>query len=204
MIGVERLICLTSNTSKEKCLVVIWSEFNEVVMYWQKLKVPWGWKSHWAFQYHAHLSGTNSRSWDQNAAECFRCPPCRSYPGTFATFSPAHSGGNGASWPGLRALLSTLWKSSRNSRQKHIWTHNADIHLSSVTSGSDQISLAGITATDAEATTDENKWHTILITLKRIQVSTITVLFKIIAVCSKKIILNSFQFICWEHWTFSK
>lgn len=47
-------------------------------------------------------------------------PPCRSYPGTFATFPPAHSGVNGASWPGLLALPSTLWKSSRNSRQKHI------------------------------------------------------------------------------------
>ena len=51
--------------------------------------------------------------------------------------SPAHGGSNGAPWPGLCALLSVLWKSPKDSRQKHILTYAADIHLAPDTAGSD-------------------------------------------------------------------
>lgn len=167
MIGGERLICLVSNTSSKEKSLVIWSEFNEIVMFWQKWKIPGGTEKPLGFSVSCSLVRNKFQVLRSKCSRVLPTPPCRSYPGTFATFSPAHSGGNGASWPGLHALLSTLWKSSRNSRQKHIWTHTTDIHLSSATSGSDQISLAGITATDAEATTDEHKLNVILITKKR-------------------------------------
>lgn len=52
-------------------------------------------------------------------------------------YSPARGGSNGAPWPGLCALLSALWKSPKDSRQKHILTHAANIHLALDTAGSD-------------------------------------------------------------------
>lgn len=98
------------------------------------------------------LLGTNSRFWDQNAIETRQQKREReregeSHPASEAPLwiisryichiSPAHGGSNGAPWPGLCALLSALWKSPKNSRQKHILTHTADIHLDLDTAGSD-------------------------------------------------------------------
>lgn len=55
--------------------------------------------------------------------------------------SPVHSSGNGAPWPGLCAQLTVRWKWPKDSRQEHILTHAADIHLAPDTVGADLSSL---------------------------------------------------------------
>lgn len=157
MTGGEHLICHISNTIQRKMPYcdLVRVEWNCHVL--TEMESTRGRKSHWAFQHHAHLSGTNSRSWDQNAAECFWRPPVDHIQVHFPRF-PLHTVVVMVP-PGQSCVLSWAhWKSSRKSRQKQIWTHTADIHLSSATSGSDQISLAGITATE------EHKCNVILIT----------------------------------------
>lgn len=92
---------------------------NEIVMYWQKWKVPRGRKSHWA----CSLVRNKFQVLRSKCSRVLLTPPCRSYPGTFATFSPAHSGGNGASWPRLCALLSTLEIIQEKQAETHLNPH---------------------------------------------------------------------------------